>query len=83
MRSNSNSLHVVRSLYGGWVVRKYGSHRAMRRFTTKQQAVDWGRALSRERGADFVIHREDGTVQEATSRVAADSSLSDPPPTSP
>lgn len=69
MRGNGNSLHVVSSPYGGWVVRKYGSHRATRRFTTKQQAVDWGRALSEQRGTDFVIHREDGTVQEVTSRV--------------
>lgn len=80
MRGNRNSLHVVRGP-AGWVVRKYGSRRATRRFTTKQQAVDWGRALSQQRGVDFIVFREDGTIQEVTSRATSDDLH--PTPTSP
>lgn len=83
MRGNKNSYNVVRSMYGGWVVRKFGSHRAMRRFDTQQQAIDWGKAVSEKREADFVIHRGDGTVQERIPFARGDTSLPDPRPATP
>lgn len=69
-----DSLNVMRSMYGGWVVRKYGARRSLRRFKTQQQAIDWGRPLSEKRGVDFVIHRADGMIQEWISPAEDDSS---------
>lgn len=83
MRSNKNSYNVVRGMSGGWVVRKFGSPRALRRFATQQQAIDWGRALSEKRGAEFVIHRENGSVQERIPPVQKHSSVPDPSTISP
>ena len=61
------SLHVVPSPYGGWSVRQYGAQRAFRHFDTKSAAIRWGREASRNNGAEFFIHRKDGTVQEKSS----------------
>jgi hypothetical protein len=61
------SIHVVPNPNGGWSVRKAGSERASRTFGTQKEAVDWGRQRSRQQGAEFFIHRNDGTIQEKAS----------------
>jgi hypothetical protein len=78
-----NSVNVIRGMDGGWVVRKYRARRALRRFATQQQAIEWGRALSEKRATDFVIHRADGSIQEWVSRTENHSPFSDPQPISP
>jgi uncharacterized protein YdaT len=59
--------HVVRHPEGGWAVKKGGALRATKRFSTKQEAVAWGREVSRNQGSEFVIHRKDGTIQRKAS----------------
>jgi hypothetical protein len=65
--TKGKSIHVVPSPAGGWSVRKSGSERASRKFGTKEEAVDWGRAHSIDKGAELFIHRTDGTIQEKAS----------------
>lgn len=61
------SIHVVPNPSGGWSVRTAGSERASRRFGTQEEAVDWGRQHSRQRGTELFVHRNDGSVQEKAS----------------
>ncbi len=59
--------HVVPSKKSGWSVKKGGAKKASKNFETKQDAVDYGRQLSKERRSEFIIHRKDGTIQKADS----------------
>ncbi|HEX2081262.1 MAG TPA: DUF2188 domain-containing protein [Longimicrobium sp.] len=65
--AKQKSVHVVPSPSGGWSVKNSGSVRASKNFDTKEQAVKWGRARSKEQGTEFFIHRQDGTIQQKSS----------------
>jgi hypothetical protein len=63
----SKTYHVVPSPDGGWSVRKGGSLRASKHFNKKSDAVSWGREISKNQGFEFVIHNQDGTIQQKDS----------------
>lgn len=56
--------HVVASVHGGWSVRKTGSERAEKTFSTKGEAVQYGRKMARARSSELVVHRKDGLISE-------------------
>lgn len=58
--------HVVRHP-GGWAVKRGGSQRATKVFTTQSQAIDYGRDVSRNQGAEFFIHGRNGRIRERNS----------------
>ena len=62
-----NSHHVVPNPDGGWDVKRSGASRASRHFDTKAEAVDAGREISTNQRTEFVIHRQDGTIQRKDS----------------
>ena len=62
-----DSHHVVPNPAGGWDVKRSGASRASRHFDTKTEAVDAGRETSRNQRTEFVIHRQDGTIQRKDS----------------
>lgn len=62
-----NSFHVVRSPSGGWAVKKANSTRASKTFDTKEDAILWGKQISKSDSAEFVIHRGDGTIESRNS----------------
>jgi hypothetical protein len=59
--------HVVPSHEGGWSVRRGGGARASRHFDTKQQAVDYGREVSRNQETELRIHNRDGRIAQSDS----------------
>ena len=63
----ANSHHVVPNPQGGWDFKRAGSKRAIKHFDRKQDAVDYGRVVSRNQRTEFVIHRQDGTIQRKDS----------------
>lgn len=67
MAARAEIHHVLRSLDGGWSVWREGAKRASKRFDSKKEAVSWGRTISQKQGTEFVVHRQDGTVQEMAS----------------
>ena len=71
MATRAEIHHVLRSLDGGWSVWREGAKRASKRFDSKKEAVLWGRSISQKQGTDFVIHRQDGKVQEKSSHQKA------------
>ena len=48
---------------GGWDVKKDGATRSSGHFDKKQDAVDAGRMISENQGAEFYIHGKDGKIQ--------------------
>ena len=63
----SKTTHVVPNPDGGWDVKHGGADRASKHFDRKQNAVDWGRDLSRRQGNEFYIHGMDGRIQDKDS----------------
>lgn len=59
--------HVVRDLEGGWSVRRKGARRASKHFANRQDAIEWGRDISRRHGLELFIHKWDGSVERAES----------------
>ena len=66
--SVKKSNHVVPSREkGGWAVKKSGSSRMSKSFSTKKDAVVYGRHLSKKEKTELYIHRMDGTIQNRNS----------------
>jgi hypothetical protein len=59
--------HVIPGSRGNWVVRTTNSSRAVKKFSTQQDAVEYGRTLAKKNKTELYIHREDGTIREKDS----------------
>ena len=59
--------HVVPSKSGDWAVKKSGTTRVSKTFGRKEEAIEYGRRLSREESTELFIHKKDGTIQERNS----------------
>ena len=62
-----NSYHVFPVQDGGWSVKRGGATRASRTFGVKVDAVSFARQLSANHESELIIHRKDGTIQNADS----------------
>lgn len=58
--------HIVRH-EEGWAVRGAGSRRATSIHSTQGQAIDAGREIARNQGAELFIHGRDGRIRERDS----------------
>jgi len=58
--------HVVPHA-GGWAVKPEGGDRASSVHPTQQDAIDRGRELARNQGAELLIHGRDGRIRERDS----------------
>ena len=58
--------HVVRHPKG-WALRRGGSERVTKVFTTQNQAISYGRGVSRNQSAEFFIHGRNGRIRERNS----------------
>lgn len=54
--------HVVPKSSGGWAIKRAGATKAIKVFSTKGDAVEFAREISREQGAEIVIHGRDGRI---------------------
>jgi len=64
---SKKSNHVIPSRDQGWAVKKSGAIRATRRFDSKEEAVKFGRAISRNEETELYIHKKDGSIQNRNS----------------
>ena len=71
MAKKSN--HVV-PLSSGWAVKKSGSERASKTFSTKENAITYGRELSKNEKTALYIHKRNGMIQNKNSYAAASNS---------
>jgi adenine/guanine phosphoribosyltransferase-like PRPP-binding protein len=63
IRQGKKTWHVFSSA-GSWVVKRGGTRRATRIFSSQAEAIDLARSLARGAGGEVVIHRKDGRMQE-------------------
>lgn len=59
--------HVVPHHGGGWDVRRGGAERASGHFETKQDAVNFGREVSRNQQTELRIHNQNGRIAQSDS----------------
>jgi len=64
MRRKSN--HVI-STGKKWAVKKSGASRASKVFDLKQDAVGYGRDISKKEKTELYIHKMDGRIQDKNS----------------
>jgi hypothetical protein len=58
--------HVVPSS-SGWAVKKSGSERASKVFSTKERAINYGKEISRSERTELFIHKRNGMIQDRNS----------------
>lgn len=54
--------HVVPKPSGEWAIKRDGATKAIKVFSTKGDAVEFAREISRKQGAEIVIHGRDGRI---------------------
>lgn len=59
--------HVVHNSNGGWDVKRDGADRASVHTSTKQEAIDRGREISRNQKSEFIVHNKDGKISGSDS----------------
>lgn len=59
--------HVVPNADGGWNVKRGGADRASSHHSTKQEAIDSARNVSRNQGTELRIHNKDGRIASSDS----------------
>ena len=59
--------HIVPNKNGGWDVKRNGADRASVHTDTKQEAIDKGRAISRNQATELVIHNKNGKISNSDS----------------
>lgn len=64
---SKKSNHVISSKSGGWAVKKSSSSKASKVFSTKEEARNYGIAISKKEGTELFIHSKDGTIQNRNS----------------
>lgn len=65
---SKKSNHVVPSKSrNGWAVKKSGSTRSSKKFSTKEEAIQYGREISKKEESELYIHKKDGKIQDRRS----------------
>jgi hypothetical protein len=57
-------VRVATTINGAWSVRRSGASRASRNFASREEALEWGRTLSRKHRLDLVVHHKNGGVEQ-------------------
>jgi hypothetical protein len=52
---------------GSWAIKSSGSDRAAKVITTQSEAIQVARQIAINKGADLVVHRQDGTIRSKDS----------------
>ena len=59
--------HVMHNSKGGLDVKPAGAERASKHFDTQAEAVEYGREVARNQGAEFFTHGVNGRIRERNS----------------
>ena len=54
--------HIIPNPHGGWCVKRSGATRAVKRFDTKEDAVEYSRDLIMSQEVELFVHGKDGTI---------------------
>lgn len=60
------SNHITKHPQGGWQIKKSGSDRALKRFKTQKDAIEFAKGLEDTTRTGYIIHKADGKTRKKT-----------------
>jgi hypothetical protein len=58
--------HITKHKDGGWKIKKEGAQRALKRFSTQKEAIEFAKELEKTTGTAFIIHKANGATRKKT-----------------
>jgi hypothetical protein len=65
--TKAKQVHVTPNANGGWKGKTTGKEKAFIVGTTKEEVLKKSREVAKNQGAELVIHKKDGTIQNKDS----------------
>jgi len=62
-KPKKQSYHITKHTSGGWQIKKGKAVRALKRFKTQKEAIEYAKELEKN-GASYMIHKQDGTTRK-------------------
>ena len=62
-KPKKQSYHITKHTSGGWQIKKGKAERALKRFKTQKEAIEYAKELEKK-GASYMIHKQDGTTRK-------------------
>lgn len=56
--------HITKHPKGGWQVKKGKADRALKRFDTQKEAIEYAKELEKSTGNSYIIHKADGSIRK-------------------
>lgn len=56
--------HITKHPKGGWQIKRGKAERALKRFDTQKEAIEYAKDLEKERGISYIIHKADGSIRK-------------------
>lgn len=56
--------HITKHSLGGWQIKRGKAQKALKRFETQKEAIEYAKVLEKEKGQSYVIHKADGTTRK-------------------
>jgi hypothetical protein len=56
--------HITKHPDGGWQIKRGGADRALKRFDTQKEAIEYAKVIEKERGVSYIIHKADGSIRK-------------------
>ena len=57
-------MHITKHKDGGWQVKKEGAQRALSKFDTQKEAIEYAKEIEKEKGTGYIIHKADGKARK-------------------
>lgn len=58
--------HITKHSDGGWQIKRAKAKKALRKFDTQQEAIEFAKELEKQKGESYIIHKADGTTRKKT-----------------
>ena len=63
-KPKKQSYHITKHTSGGWQIKKGKAVRALKRFKTQKEAIEYAESLADSAGSSIVIHKMDGSIRK-------------------
>lgn len=58
--------HITKHSDGGWQIKRGRAKKALKRFDTQKEAIEYAKVLEKEKGESYIIHKANGTTRKKT-----------------
>ena len=58
------AMHITKHKDGGWQVKRENAQRALRKFETQKEAIEYAKQIEKDKGIGYIIHKADGSTRK-------------------